>query len=61
MMTKESDELIEVGFRTYARYFLDYYGGWHFVIVSQVAMMLFLASQFAENYVIGRWADDQEG
>lgn len=59
MMTKESEEVIEAGIKTYARYFLDFYGGWCFIFTSQLAMWLFLASQFAENYVIGMWANDE--
>lgn len=34
MMTKESEEVIEVGIKTYGRYFLDYYGGWCFIFTS---------------------------
>lgn len=58
MMSNENDEVIQVNFGTYKRYFLEYYGGWRFVFTSQLAMILFLTSQFMENYIVGAWADD---
>jgi ATP-binding cassette subfamily C (CFTR/MRP) protein 1 len=58
MMSNENDEVIQVNFSTYYRYFIEYYGGWRFVFTSQIAMLLFLTSQFLENYIVGSWADD---
>ena len=34
MMTDEDNELIRVGFESYKRYFMNYNGGWSFIIAS---------------------------
>ncbi len=34
IMTDEDDEVIRVGFQSYKRYFMNYYGGWNFIIAS---------------------------
>jgi hypothetical protein len=34
MMTDEDNEVIRVGFQSYKRYFMNYYGGWKFIIAS---------------------------
>ena len=34
IISDEDDEIIEVGFATYVRYFMGYYGGWTFIVLS---------------------------
>jgi len=34
IMTDEDNEVISVGFQSYKRYFMNYYGGWNFIIAS---------------------------
>ena len=34
IISDEDDEIIEVNFATYKRYFMEYYGGWTFIVTS---------------------------
>lgn len=57
-MTDEDNELIRVGFESYKRYFMNYNGGWSFIIASQLSMCFMLAAKLVSDYYIGQWASD---
>ncbi len=55
-MTDEDNEVIRVGFQSYKRYFMNYYGGWNFIIASQLSMSFMLAAKLVSDYYVGQWA-----
>ena len=34
IISDENDEIIRINFNSYKRYFMKYYGGWSFIILS---------------------------
>lgn len=59
IISDENDELIKIDFKSYKRYFMNYYGGWSFIILSQLAMTLFIVSKLANDYMMGAWSEYQ--
>jgi len=41
MTTNEGDEELSVKFSTYKRYIMDYFGGWKFIILSNLSIIAF--------------------
>ena len=60
IITDEDDELIKIGFNTYKDYFMNYYGGWKFIILVNSAMVVFTGFRLCTDYITGKWADDPD-
>jgi hypothetical protein len=58
-MTNEDDEDIQVSFKCWVQYFSKYYGC-SFIILSQSAMLLFIGSNVARDYIVGNWARNED-
>lgn len=41
MTTNEADDAVRVSLSTYRRYFMDYFGGWKFIILSNLSIIMF--------------------
>jgi hypothetical protein len=41
MTTNESEEELSVTFSTYKRYIMNYFGGWKFIILSNLSIIAF--------------------
>lgn len=59
IISDENDEIIKIDFNCYKRYFMNYYGGWTFIILSQLSMIFFIVSKLANDYMIGAWSEYQ--
>ena len=59
----ENEENIQVTFSIYKQYFMNYFGGWVYIFLSQLGCVFFLVALLANNYVIGEWSHstDQSG
>ena len=56
MTTNEADEGMRVSLSTYKRYFMNYYGGWKFIILSNVSIIAFTQVKLYNDYLLGVWA-----
>ena len=47
---------MKVTFKTYKRYIMDYYGGWKFIILSNLAIIAFTQAKLYNDYLLGVWS-----
>lgn len=58
--TDEDDEQILVNFQTYREYFMDYFGGWSFIFLSNFSMIAYIVAKLFSDYLMGNWANDPD-
>ena len=58
MTTNEADDGARVSLSTYKRYFMNYYGGWKFIILSNVSIIAFTQVKLYNDYLLGVWAQN---
>lgn len=56
MTTNENDQKLEVTYKTYQRYIFRYFGGWKFIITSNLAIIAFTQCKLYNDYLLGVWA-----
>jgi len=56
MTTNEGDEELSVKFSTYKRYIMDYFGGWKFIILSNLSIIAFTQCKLYNDYLLGVWS-----
>ena len=60
MIKDENEEVIKITWRTYRNYFGKYYGGWPFLIITNVSMVLYCVSSIGCDYVVGDWTSQKD-
>ena len=55
-MTDEEDDLVQINFSVFRKYYMKYYGGWGFIILANLTYALVIFGQLTENYLIGKWS-----
>ena len=56
MMVKEQDEVIEITFGSYYRYFMHYWNGCVFFTLGNLSMICFMICWMSGDYLVGNWA-----
>lgn len=56
MMEDENDEVIDITYKTYLKYFNTYWNGPIFFLSGNLAMVGFMVCSLAQDYLIGDWA-----
>jgi len=60
MISNENDEVIKVTSQTYRDYIGKYFGGCKFIIISNIAMILFTCFGLSSDYIIGDWTSQKD-
>ena len=55
---KELDYNEHVTINTYKRYIFDYFGGWRFIIVSNLGIITFTQAKLYNDYLLGVWSQN---
>ena len=58
MTTNEADDGVRVSLSTYKRYIMNYYGGWKFIILSNISIIVFTQVKLYNDYLLGVWAQN---
>jgi ABC-type multidrug transport system fused ATPase/permease subunit len=58
MTTNEGDDNVRVTFSTYRRYIMDYFGGWKFIITSNLTIIAFTQCKLYNDYLLGVWSQN---
>ena len=56
MTTKEDEKKMKVTYHTYKRYLFEYFGGWKFIFLSNLSIILFTICRLYNDYLLGVWA-----
>jgi hypothetical protein len=54
--TKDDEKKMKVTYHTYKRYSSEYFGGWKFIILSNLTIILFTICKLYNDYLLGVWA-----
>ena len=60
MTTNERDQNTKVSFGTYRRYIMKYFGGWKFLIISNLAIIAYIQCSLLNDYLLGLWTNNKE-
>jgi ABC-type multidrug transport system fused ATPase/permease subunit len=58
MTTNEGDEELSVKWSTYRRYIMNYFGGWKFIILSNLSIIAFTQCKLYNDYLLGVWSQN---
>ena len=58
MTSNEKDQNSQVTFATYKRYIMKYFGGWKFLLLSNVAIIAFIQCSLLNDYLLGLWTNN---
>ena len=57
-MTDEDDEKIDVKFKSYFTYYMNYLGGYKLIFTAQILMIMITISRIMGSYIIGDWSNE---